>query len=139
MDKDVSAALIDEQSKLWSSGKLSDLLVMCGTQTWNVHRAIICARSRWFEKAYYGGFKEAQSQNISIEEKEPFAIAKMLKFIYTLDYNGGILENVSDGDSFSVNVEIYKLANYFDVPSLRTLAMKKLSASARKLWQLLGN
>ena len=34
---------------------------------------------------------------------------------------------------------MYKLADYFDVPSLRTLAMKKLSASARKLWQLLGN
>jgi len=52
----------------------------------------------------------------------------MLKFIYILgsypfldyiiDYNSRILKNVLDGDSFSINIEIYKLANYFNALSL---------------------
>ncbi|KAF2181007.1 hypothetical protein K469DRAFT_455004, partial [Zopfia rhizophila CBS 207.26] len=125
--------------RLWSSTQLSNLIVTCGTQTWNVHRAIVCARSRWFEKACCGEFEESHSRNISIKGQEPHAIERMLKFMYILGTYPFLDCNISGGDSFSFNIEVYELADYFDVPSLRTLAMKKFSSSARNLWQRLGD
>jgi hypothetical protein len=44
--------------------------------------------------------------------------------------------SISDGDCFNINVVMYKSADYFDIPTLSILAMKKFEASAIQLWSL---
>ncbi|OCK94607.1 uncharacterized protein K441DRAFT_560365 [Cenococcum geophilum 1.58] len=55
---------------LIEKNKYSDLLVICGSDRYPVHRAIVCPRSTWFEDKY----------------EEPDVIAAVLTFLYTLDY-----------------------------------------------------
>jgi hypothetical protein len=47
-----------------------------------------------------------------------------------------LLKSSLDGDSFSVNVNMYRLGDKFDVPSLCILAKMKFEASATTLWSL---
>lgn len=42
---------------LFNSLKYSDLTVTCGSDVYYLHRAIVCPRSTWFDKACDGNFK----------------------------------------------------------------------------------
>lgn len=42
---------------LFQSGMLADSEVRCGARAWKVHKAILCTRSEWFEKALIGHYK----------------------------------------------------------------------------------
>ncbi|PVH67952.1 hypothetical protein DL98DRAFT_248384 [Cadophora sp. DSE1049] len=42
---------------LLSSGEFSDVTVTCSGQTWNLHRAVICPRCRYFQNAFSGKFQ----------------------------------------------------------------------------------
>lgn len=44
----------------FNSPKYSDLTVVCDSDVYNLHRAIICPRSTWFDKACDGSFKVRQ-------------------------------------------------------------------------------
>lgn len=42
---------------IFNSPKYSDLTITCGSDKYLLHRAIICPRSKFFDKACDGGFK----------------------------------------------------------------------------------
>ena len=53
--------LTNARSSLLESGLLSDATVKCGSKTWRVHRAILCSRNYWFNKALNGHFEVGHS------------------------------------------------------------------------------
>ena len=49
--------LINSVSSLFSSSKYSDLTIHCGSDVYELHRAIICPRSDFFAAACDSGFQ----------------------------------------------------------------------------------
>ncbi|KAL8948051.1 MAG: hypothetical protein Q9222_005732 [Ikaeria aurantiellina] len=73
-------------ASLLKDGKYSDLTIVCGERSFPVHRGIVCPASKFFAAACDGGFKETQDSKISLPDDDPDAIYRMLKFLYTADY-----------------------------------------------------
>jgi len=40
-----------------TSGKLSDLTLKLGEKNWQIHKAIACCHSKWFDKAVTSGYE----------------------------------------------------------------------------------
>jgi len=89
---------------LLESGNFSDVTVSCADKTWKLHKAILCSRSTWFEKALTGNFsvttsklfpwhlcsnayinlpQEAKTGHVDIKNFEPEAIDWLINYIYT--------------------------------------------------------
>ncbi|OCL04398.1 hypothetical protein AOQ84DRAFT_380628 [Glonium stellatum] len=86
-------ALYDGVVSLIEKNKYSDLLVICGSDRYPVHRAIVCPRSTWFEHRceqvlpHIDFSSPASSMKIWLDQdEEPHIIAAVLTFLYTLDY-----------------------------------------------------
>ena len=50
------ARLMASNRKLLQTGKYSDLVIKCEGREWNVHRFIVCERSKFFATACDGPF-----------------------------------------------------------------------------------
>ncbi|CAJ2500866.1 Uu.00g037190.m01.CDS01 [Anthostomella pinea] len=50
--KDAASTLTESNEHLLEPGLFADVKVKCGDRTWNLHRAIICLRCPYFEKAF---------------------------------------------------------------------------------------
>lgn len=53
-DPEQEAAYRAGDLRLFESGLFSDVVVGCGSRSWNLHRNILCTRSIWFQKAVGG-------------------------------------------------------------------------------------
>ena len=49
--------LINSLHSQLKSGEYSDFIVVCGRQSWDLHRNIVCPRSKFFNAALNGGFQ----------------------------------------------------------------------------------
>lgn len=50
------ASLRASNLKLLETGNFADAELICGGKTFKIHKAVVCTRSVWFEKALTGGF-----------------------------------------------------------------------------------
>lgn len=73
-------------STLHLGGKYSDLTVKCNSREYNVHRAILCSRSGFFDGACSNQFREAQTGLIDLSEEDEEAVEHMIHYFYHLDY-----------------------------------------------------
>ncbi|KAK3690246.1 BTB/POZ protein [Podospora appendiculata] len=111
-----------DTSRLLDSGLFSDVMVTCGSKTWNLHKNILCTRSVWFKKALTGNFEESKTGRVTIENFEPEAIEWLVRYIYT-----GICDilalraDAATKTKFVVCYEVYTVADYFAMDSLRWL------------------
>ncbi|KAI9744176.1 MAG: hypothetical protein M1818_002328 [Claussenomyces sp. TS43310] len=71
---------------LLHTGKYSDLGISCGAQFWKVHRAVVCTQSPVLAKMIDGGFKEAETRDIILDDDSKI-VEKMLSFLYKGDYD----------------------------------------------------
>ncbi|KAL8734282.1 MAG: hypothetical protein Q9181_003249 [Wetmoreana brouardii] len=71
----------------FESGKYSDLSIICRDREFRVHRHILCTASKFFAAACDGNFKEARDSRIDLSEDDPDALERMLKYLYTADYD----------------------------------------------------
>lgn len=39
-----------------TTGELSDLILSFGEKSWQIHKALACSHSKWFQKAFTGDF-----------------------------------------------------------------------------------
>ncbi|KAF5569597.1 hypothetical protein FPANT_13896, partial [Fusarium pseudoanthophilum] len=69
-------------ANLLKTGKYSDLTISCGNDQYRVHKAIICPRSNFFEAAFSGEFKEAQTGEIDLPDDDPVAVKMMIEYLY---------------------------------------------------------
>ncbi|KAJ5346249.1 hypothetical protein N7452_004253, partial [Penicillium brevicompactum] len=72
-------------ASLHLNSSYSDLTIMCKGEAFSAHRLVVCPRSKYFHRAFYGGFKETEGQ-IYLDERTPILIEKVLEFLYTGDY-----------------------------------------------------
>ncbi|KAK5132424.1 hypothetical protein LTR08_009107 [Meristemomyces frigidus] len=140
--------LLNGIAGLHKSSQFSDLVLSLGTRSWNVHKAIVCARSDLLFLFCTGEFKvrpglvmdshsdadnSAQEQaeaNMTLHNDDPEAIDAMLGYFYTCDYS-----DVNESTSACVlNLRMFALAEKYLVNQLGPLAAKKFTAAAEKDW-----
>jgi hypothetical protein len=85
------------------------------------HKAIICARSKFFHSLCLGGLKESKQEVIQINEVSPDAFSTILRFLYSnaIDFNAA--------EHFIVDV--LKASFLFDITELKSLLETTISQS----------
>ncbi|KAH7091573.1 hypothetical protein FB567DRAFT_558421 [Paraphoma chrysanthemicola] len=68
------------------NGDYSDLVITCGTDTYNVHRMIVCARADVFSRAVGFGGKETDEGKIDLPDDEPDTVALLMQYLYEGEY-----------------------------------------------------
>ncbi|KAL2216846.1 BTB/POZ protein [Thermoascus aurantiacus ATCC 26904] len=134
---------------LFLGAKYPDMIISCGGHEFNVHRAIICPQSSFFEAAVNGNFSEAQSMKIILPEDDPETIERVLSFLYTQEYKEvghtmdlglesasaekrRVSDDYSDGvddqalQSVYNNIRVYVAADKFDITPLKNMAIRRV-------------
>ncbi|KAK4232676.1 BTB/POZ protein, partial [Achaetomium macrosporum] len=84
-------SIFSSLSALFLSDKYSDMTITCGGRELKAHRAIVCSQSRFFDKAFSGGFSEAVTGVIDLPEDDPDVLERFLQFLYTGTYDDGVI------------------------------------------------
>ncbi|CAD0085118.1 unnamed protein product, partial [Aureobasidium vineae] len=139
---------------LHGSSKYSDLIITCGTDTYNVNKAIVCPQSEFFRLACDSKFKEGKTGIIEIparnkeddqdgvdwdaDAEDPEALKHMIHYFYHMDY----LEaesvkvrkwkpvkhyddyEISDG-ILVYHAMLYAMGDKYGIPGLKDLSRSK--------------
>jgi hypothetical protein len=71
---------------LLDTGKHSDFVIVCGDDTYNVHKSIICSQCSFFDAASRFD-KEAEEGKIDLADDEPEIVKYFIQYLYELDYH----------------------------------------------------
>ncbi|KAL4810246.1 hypothetical protein BDV18DRAFT_166675 [Aspergillus unguis] len=130
--------LLDALASLRLEPKYSDLTISCGNDTDSVHQCIVCTRSAFFAGACDGGFVEASTRVITLNE-DPALVKQMVEYIYTLDYQADPNVPIPDDrsiesfeltplkpsvgyDTLSFHILMYSLADRLFIAGLKALS-----------------
>ncbi|KAF3011203.1 hypothetical protein E8E13_011610 [Curvularia kusanoi] len=65
----------------------SDLIITCGTNSYNVHRVVVASRSVVFRKALEFPGKESEQGIIDLSDNDPAIVDLLLQYIYEAEYD----------------------------------------------------
>ncbi|KAK6527616.1 hypothetical protein TWF694_004600 [Orbilia ellipsospora] len=103
---------------LFKDGRFSDVKILVGPdkQCFDLHRAIITLRSRYFDAACREYFEEGRNREIWLQEIEPDVFASIANWMY----DGGY-DIATPGRPFSHThlINAYKAADYLQMPGLK--------------------
>ncbi|PQE31545.1 BTB POZ domain-containing protein [Rutstroemia sp. NJR-2017a WRK4] len=74
-------------TRMLESGRYSDLTIKCGGKVFRVHRNVVCLQSRPLAAHVDGVFLEAVSGEINLPDDHPAIFERLIKFLYTGDFN----------------------------------------------------
>ncbi|CAJ2500870.1 Uu.00g037230.m01.CDS01 [Anthostomella pinea] len=112
-------------AELLKSGILSDVMVICGDQTWNLHKTVICYRCPFFEKAFLGKFSEARDGTVTINGEDPVLVGWAITWLYS----GASSEwNSESGIGVSKLVDFFQLVDYLDIDQLKTIIVSQIES-----------
>ncbi|KAK5123689.1 hypothetical protein LTR85_002325 [Meristemomyces frigidus] len=141
---------------LFKSQKFSDLTITCGSYSFNVHKAIVCAQSGYLDTACRKGtFKEGESGLIALKCvdaeggdtdascDDPEAVMLMVHFFYYQDYAAEAVEckgpgpageggATTDGGNLIMHAKVFGTAIKYQVPGLATLAATKFKIASER-------
>ena len=126
-----------------STSGMTDYVIIIGDYKWKAHAQVLTTASRYFDKAIDGKFKESQTKQSVLQEKNVYDFARLLQFIYTgtFDYccsesgqkrqtllhallkiappRTDLLEMDNARTKSEVEAGMWHMAQYYDVPALR--------------------
>lgn len=111
---------------LLETGLGSDITIDCGngerTAAFALHRAVLCARSRYFRAMLGGAFVEAGADRVAIGGVDPRAMHLLFVYLYTDTVRA------YEGTSIGVLVGLCAAAHMFVLPRLGQLATAAVAA-----------
>ncbi|KAK5740480.1 hypothetical protein LTR17_004517 [Elasticomyces elasticus] len=139
--------LTDAVKNLWAHKKHADLTVICAERSWRVHKIILCAQFAFFAKACDGDFQasdldgpivdsEAETGVITLKEDDPSAVAATLDYMYNFDYpDDANVENTEPISPILFNLQVYVLADKYDIPYLGQIARAEFCQRVNEGWK----
>ncbi|CAI9629747.1 unnamed protein product [Alternaria burnsii] len=80
--------LLGTFKSLLESGDYSDFVITCGTDTYNVHKSVVCTRSGFFKGAErFTAGQEAATAKADLSEDEPEIVKLLLQYLYEGEYD----------------------------------------------------
>ncbi|KAI5362582.1 Putative BTB/POZ domain-containing protein [Septoria linicola] len=122
--------VLDSIRGLLGDSRYADLTITCGERKWRVHKAVVCTRCEFFAKAVDRRFKESTDNIVDLEEDPPKAVAAMMRFLYTDDYD----DTVDEADNEEVwkplptNIQVHATADKYGLTQLADLAIAKFKS-----------
>lgn len=100
----------------------SDFKIICGNDTYDVHRFVISIHSGYFKRLCEGGFQDATERRVTLHDDPPFAVKLMVDWFYNFDYMASSAETWV----LKVHSAMFTLADKYDIPKLKTLALARV-------------
>ncbi|OAL55999.1 hypothetical protein IQ07DRAFT_660303 [Pyrenochaeta sp. DS3sAY3a] len=118
-------------AQYFQSGVATDLTLIFGDRTRQLHKALVCCHSKWFQKAVNGRFEEATSGVITLMDNDQFldAIDCMVTYFYQADYVTTALSK----DAALFHAQVVIIANKYDCESLSSLAYTYFTNSVKEM------
>ncbi|TLS24333.1 hypothetical protein PpBr36_08538 [Pyricularia pennisetigena] len=66
--------------------KFKDVTVLCGDETFELHKVVLCSNSEFFTKAFCGYFAEPNDSQINLHEEDAETFERLVQFCYTGTY-----------------------------------------------------
>jgi len=80
---DLEEASLAGWRELWESRRFPDAVVHCGGRSFEVHRAVLGARSPVLNAMFsQEGLREGSERSVAIEDAEPDSVEAMLRYMY---------------------------------------------------------
>ncbi|XP_068911771.1 BTB/POZ domain-containing protein 9-like isoform X2 [Tenebrio molitor] len=73
----------EDTCSLYLNEKFSDVILVVDGEKLHAHKAILAARSEYFEALLYDGSQDLKQSELAIKDVSPQAFKQVLKFIYT--------------------------------------------------------
>ncbi|KAF1848767.1 uncharacterized protein K460DRAFT_384787 [Cucurbitaria berberidis CBS 394.84] len=84
-------------SALLDSGAFSDLTVTCGSDSYKVHKNIVCARGDFFARAIRFDGKEAEERIIDLPNDDPTMVKLLIQYMYEGGYDPTLPDDLVQG------------------------------------------
>ncbi|RVD83540.1 uncharacterized protein DFL_007926 [Arthrobotrys flagrans] len=112
---------------LLANPRFSDIKVIVGEERmqYDLHRAIICLQSTFFEAACKEGFIEGNTQEIDLPDIEPEAFEAVATWLYS---GGFSIKGKLNTERFC---ELYKAADFLGIDSLKRAMMSGVAKSLK--------
>ncbi|KAL1642391.1 hypothetical protein SLS58_005465 [Diplodia intermedia] len=120
------------------SGRMATIKVGKQPVTFNIHEGLLCHYSAFFRAALRGGFKEATSLEVSLQEDDPEIADQAFHWLYSghITNNWGIFTDMMydiydinnefyDGEIFNL-VHLWILGDKVQMPALQNAVMRVL-------------
>ncbi|THZ27066.1 hypothetical protein D6C91_02389 [Aureobasidium pullulans] len=123
---------------LFNDQTLSDVRIEFNGQHIFGHKAILARQSEYFFRAFTGQFPVASSGTISLgDDDDPKAIHAMVRHLYDLPYDqASVLFAKSTSADLMFHINVFEVADKYDVPSLRVLSVGKFAWLMESIWSI---
>lgn len=125
------AELVKSLKALYKSSDYSDFRVLCGSDVYHVHKAVVCSQSEFFAAACKFGQEAAEGQ-INLTEDGPARVKAMIQYLYCLEYDIPESENTEDKEGLVFHAEMYSIADKYNIRGLKSLAQDLFQKSTKK-------
>ncbi|GBL98955.1 Protein roadkill [Araneus ventricosus] len=118
-DENFSSHLKKDLTNLFNNGSLSDIVLQAGTETFQVHRAVLGARSPVFKEMFENDIEQIEKK-VETLELDAEILRKLLLYIYT-----GVVEDLQR----DVAAALYSAASKYELIPLRDTCLKILMSN----------
>ncbi|OWY49671.1 hypothetical protein AA0118_g5068 [Alternaria tenuissima] len=150
--------LVGTLKSLLESGDYSDFVITCGTDTYNVHKNVVCTRAGFFKGAErFTAGQEGATAKADLSEDEPEIVKLLVQYLYEGEYDIKLtdvkLADMADSarpvccpdwvppttgteaTQLLVSAKMYEIGDKYDVLGLKQLALAKFSLACEKYWE----
>jgi BTB/POZ domain-containing protein 9 len=122
----------EDTTSLYLNEKFSDVILVVDGEKLNAHKAILAARSEYFDALLYDGLQDLKQSEVAIKDVSPEAFKQVLKFIYTgtitITFNSGLI------------LEVLEFAHKYSFKNLENSTIQKLKSvlNFKNIWSILN-
>lgn len=114
----------------------SDFKIICGAE-YDVDRIILASHSGYFKRLFESEHRDIAGSKLTLSVDSCAAVSAMIQYFYGLSYDKHLIEPLARRHGFVVpenllyfHSTVFTVANKYDVPGLKDLALEKFHGAA---------